>query len=441
MALTFGFYDSVNGDRTYNAREFSRFFDGILSDGVFEEIGDAFRVTAGNEMSVNVGIGRAWLKNTWIFNDSSLPVVITASEPILNRIDSVVLYVDYPTRTNGISVVKGTPASSPVAPALTNTAEHFEYKLANVYIPATATSIAAGNITNFVGTTGTPFVHLFPDIVYANETPLMDGTASVGTKKDYSRGDHRHPTDTSRAPVKSPTFTGTPTAPTATRGTNTTKIATTAFVADALSLKANLASPELSGTPTAPTATRGTNTTQIATTAFVADGLSLKANLASPTFTGTPKAPTAAAGTNTTQIATTAFVKTAIANANASKADLASPTFTGNPKAPTPADNDDDTSIATTAYVMRESAKKQAVKITKTATLSVAGWNASTIQQAVTVSGVTASNLVEVSPAPASWEIASAAGLYCLSQATNSLTFKCKNTPAAAITVNIVIWN
>ncbi len=167
----------------------------------------------------------------------------------------------------------------------------------------------------------------------------------------------------------------------------------------------------------------------------------MKANSASPALSGTPTAPTAGAGTNTTQIATTAFVNTAITNAIASKANLASPTFTGDPKAPTPADNDNDTSIATTAYVMRESAKKQAVKITRTATLSIAGWNSSSMQQTVSVSGVTASNLVEVSPAPSSWEIASAAGVYCLSQASGTLTFKCKSIPAAAITVNVVIWN
>lgn len=72
------------------------------------------------------------------------------------------------------------------------------------------------------------------------------------------------------------------------------------------------ASPTLTGVPLAPTATAGTNTTQLATTAFVAAGLALKANLASPTFTGTPLAPTATAGTNNTQIATTAFVTTQI---------------------------------------------------------------------------------------------------------------------------------
>lgn len=79
-----------------------------------------------------------------------------------------------------------------------------------------------------------------------------------------------------------------------------------------LAAKAPLASPALTGIPTAPTATAGTNTTQLATTAFVTAADNLKANLASPTFTGTPLAPTAAVGTNTTQIATTAFVTTAV---------------------------------------------------------------------------------------------------------------------------------
>lgn len=75
------------------------------------------------------------------------------------------------------------------------------------------------------------------------------------------------------------------------------------------SAKADLASPALTGTPTAPTAAPGTNTTQIATTAFVAALGALKADLASPALTGTPTAPTAAKATNTTQLATTAHVK------------------------------------------------------------------------------------------------------------------------------------
>jgi hypothetical protein len=64
-------------------------------------------------------------------------------------------------------------------------------------------------------------------------------------------------------------------------------------------------SPALLGTPTAPTAALSTNTTQVASTAFV---LANSVSTVSPAFTGVPTAPTATAGTNTTQLATTAFV-------------------------------------------------------------------------------------------------------------------------------------
>lgn len=132
------------------------------------------------------------------------------------------------------------------------------------------------------------------------------------------------------AALASPTFTGTPAAPTATPGTSTTQLATTAFTAAAVAVEtvrataaegaittslaayAPLASPTLTGTPAAPTATPGTSTTQLATTAFVGTALTPYAPLASPALTGTPTAPTATVGTNTTQLATTAFVTSAI---------------------------------------------------------------------------------------------------------------------------------
>ena len=188
-------------------------------------------------------------------------------------------------------------------------------------------------------------------------------------------GDYSVAQVTGAAPLASPALTGTPTAPTAAVNTNTTQIATTAFVLANSGLQAvssvftrtgaivattgdytvsqitgaaALASPALTGTPTAPTASNGTNNTQIATTAFVlANGpvasvftrtgtvsaqsgdytvsqVTGAAPLASPTFTGTPAGPTATVGTNTTQLATTAFV---LANASSSVwSALANPT-------------------------------------------------------------------------------------------------------------------
>jgi hypothetical protein len=54
----------------------------------------------------------------------------------------------------------------------------------------------------------------------ASATPLIDGTAAVGTSTRYARGDHVHPTDTTRAPIASPTFTGTVTSPRTICGTS-----------------------------------------------------------------------------------------------------------------------------------------------------------------------------------------------------------------------------
>jgi microcystin-dependent protein len=68
----------------------------------------------------------------------------------------------------------------------------------------------------------------------SSTAPVIDGVATVGASLRYARADHIHPTDTSRAPLNSPSLTGTPLAPTATGGTSTTQIATTAFVQTAI---------------------------------------------------------------------------------------------------------------------------------------------------------------------------------------------------------------
>lgn len=62
----------------------------------------------------------------------------------------------------------------------------------------------------------------------------MNGTQAVGSLATVARGDHVHPTDTSRAPLASPALTGVPTAPTAAQFDNDTSLATTEFVQRAL---------------------------------------------------------------------------------------------------------------------------------------------------------------------------------------------------------------
>lgn len=69
----------------------------------------------------------------------------------------------------------------------------------------------------------------------SDDTPLMDSVGASGTSSETSRSDHVHPSDTTKANLSSPALTGTPTAPTAAEGTNTTQIATTAYVQTELS--------------------------------------------------------------------------------------------------------------------------------------------------------------------------------------------------------------
>lgn len=83
--------------------------------------------------------------------------------------------------------------------------------------------------------------------------------------------------------------------------------------------------------------------------------------------------------------------------------------------------------------------KKQDEHIERVITLSVAGWNNKT--QTVSVSGVTADNLVIVGAAPSSAEAYGEATVRCTAQAVDSLTFVCEEVPETALSVNIAIFN
>jgi len=160
MSVTYGFYNSKNRDRRYDAIQMSSIFDGIIRDGVLQHYGTGMMVKESEGMMVNVGIGRAWFNHTWTLNDALLPLTLPLSEVILNRIDAVVLEVDAreSVRANSIKIVKGTPASSPKNPTLIKTNDRWQYPLAYIRVNAGVTAIRQANITNCVGTSACPFV-------------------------------------------------------------------------------------------------------------------------------------------------------------------------------------------------------------------------------------------------------------------------------------------
>lgn len=160
MSFASGFFNSVDHDRLYDATDISRLFDGLIRDGIFASIGDCLVVKQSNQMNVTVGTGRAWFNHTWSYNDALYPVTIPPSEILMDRIDAIVLEINSveSVRANSIKLIKGTPASTPTKPSLTNTKEVHQYPLAYVTVGKEVTSIRQADIENCVGTSACPFV-------------------------------------------------------------------------------------------------------------------------------------------------------------------------------------------------------------------------------------------------------------------------------------------
>ncbi|WP_096268644.1 phage tail-collar fiber domain-containing protein [Escherichia coli] len=150
-----------------------------------------------------------------------------------------------------------------------------------------------------------------PAVVLATRKYVDDKALELKVYADDQMAKHLAAPDphSQYAPKASPTFTGTPKAPTPAAGNNTTQVATTAFVQAALTALINGAPATLDTLKEIAAAIN--NDPNFSTT--INNALALKAPLSSPALTGTPTAPTAAQSINNTQIATTAFVKSAIA--------------------------------------------------------------------------------------------------------------------------------
>ena len=160
MAVTSGFFNSVGGDRTYNAEQMGSLFDGILNDGIYRTIGDAFVVKPASGRTVTVGTGRGWFLNTWILNDSVLAVDVPSADLLLGRIDTIVIEVNKQddTRATTIKVVSGTEAADPSRPRLESSTTLKQYPLCDIKLSPGATSVTTSDITNRRGSNACPWV-------------------------------------------------------------------------------------------------------------------------------------------------------------------------------------------------------------------------------------------------------------------------------------------
>ena len=159
MAVTSGFFNAVSGDRTYSAEQFGALFNGIITDGIFHAVGEAFRVDAVGGAKIRVRSGRAWCRGTWVDNSGDHDMNSASNtSATLSRIDAVVLRFDKSSRANGVEYVQGVASASPQKPAMTNHATMKDMPIAYIRRPPNATTVEPAHIEQAVGTDATPFI-------------------------------------------------------------------------------------------------------------------------------------------------------------------------------------------------------------------------------------------------------------------------------------------
>lgn len=224
-----------------------------------------------------------------------------------------------------ISGAPGAPASLANAELAYNEVDHVLY-----YGEGTGGSGGSATVVVPIGGQG----------VSSGALPAMNGTATAGAATAWARGDHVHPSDTSRAPLASPALTGTPTSTTPTPATDSSlRIATTAFVQGAISA--------VSSGVTNITVANGLSGggTGNVTIGIAANGIANASLATMPAHTYK--------GNNTGATAASIDVTSAQVMVDLGAAPLNSPAFTGVPTtAASPANGDNTLKLATTAYVL-----------------------------------------------------------------------------------------
>ena len=148
MAIKSGMFNSVNRDRVYKAEDFASYFASFIGDGVFPNPSTGLQVTAGTGMNLILKPGRGWCKGYYLVNDADHTITLDTAEPVLKRIDRIVMQLNYLLRTMTIVVKKGVYASSPKPQDVVRNSDMYELVLADVLVNNGVVQINQGNITD-----------------------------------------------------------------------------------------------------------------------------------------------------------------------------------------------------------------------------------------------------------------------------------------------------
>lgn len=148
MAVRSSFFNSVNGDRRYLANNFAEYFASFIANGIFPNPSNTLQVYEKTNMIVTVKPGKGWINGYFAINEFDYDLTLDNADGVLNRIDRIVLRLDFNARSINIAVKKGAFASTPVAPTLQRDADAHELALADVYVAKGTTIIKQANIAD-----------------------------------------------------------------------------------------------------------------------------------------------------------------------------------------------------------------------------------------------------------------------------------------------------
>ena len=189
MSFYFGFFDSYNADRKYNAEDLNRIVDGFISDGIYTTVGDSFKIkSSSSENSIIVGSGRARFNEIWCYNTEDLTINGSAPPNTYYRYDAIAIDID---RANGVRNsnllwITGRESSNPFKPAMVHTNTHDQYPLCYVYRRPNTATINLGDIIDNRGNQDCPY----SKILLADVTNLAQLEMGEETTRDYTKNSY-----------------------------------------------------------------------------------------------------------------------------------------------------------------------------------------------------------------------------------------------------------
>ena len=145
MAQKYGFFNSVNHDRVYDAADVAKFLSKYFTNGIFN---NGLAVSSNDNMTVSVATGSANINGYSYENTETLTLDIDDADSELNRIDSVIIRLDLTNRQITTQILQGQYASTPSQPSITRSGNTYDLRLANILISSGATRITTEDITD-----------------------------------------------------------------------------------------------------------------------------------------------------------------------------------------------------------------------------------------------------------------------------------------------------